>query len=179
MEWEEPDEPIVARARAGDERAFGLLVDRYYAECLRYAYRMLGDRTDAEEAVQDAMLRAHRSLGRYEERQRFRVWLLRILANRCRSIARKRAWRLQRLHWFQALTPAREHAQTRTADWETELQRALAALPPILREAFLLKHVEELSYEEMKLITGSSESALKMRVKRACSALEEQLRDAR
>ncbi|HEX8905479.1 MAG TPA: sigma factor, partial [Longimicrobiaceae bacterium] len=73
------------RARDGDDAAFAALVDRYYDGCLRYAVRMLGSRADAEEAVQDAFVRAHRSLVRYDHRDRFRAWLLGILVNRCRT----------------------------------------------------------------------------------------------
>lgn len=76
------DAELVRRSRGGDPAAFEALVDRHYPACLRYAFRMLGDRMDAEEAVQDAFVRAHRALWRYRERDQFRAWLLRILANR-------------------------------------------------------------------------------------------------
>ena len=61
--------------------------------------------------------------------------------------------------------------------WREEIARALAALPAEQREAFLLKHVEDLSYEEMSEITGVGISALKMRVKRACARLRELLQE--
>src|SRR5690349_9303743 len=62
-----PDALLVERARAGDTRAFQALVDRHYADFLRYATRMLGNPADAEEAVQDALIRAYRALPRYQD----------------------------------------------------------------------------------------------------------------
>ena len=63
------------------------------------------------------------------------------------------------------------------AAWREEIQRALAGLVQEQREAFLLKHVEDLSYEEMEAVTGVGVSALKMRVSRACEKLRDQLRE--
>lgn len=169
-----PDPELVARARGGDEVAFATLVHRHYDDCLRFGTRMLGDRADAEDALQETLIRAYRSLDRYDERSRFRPWLLAILANRCRSMARRRSWRISRLReWFSPDLHGRNGASVELAD----VHHALAGLPARLREAFLLKHVEDLTYEEMKHVTGASESALKMRVKRACEALAQQLRE--
>ncbi|HWP04063.1 MAG TPA: sigma-70 family RNA polymerase sigma factor, partial [Gemmatimonadaceae bacterium] len=74
------------------------------------------------------------------------------------------------------LTASEEHPAERVA-WREEIQRALARLDPEQREAFLLKHVEELGYEEMSELTGVGVSALKMRVKRACERLRAMLRE--
>ena len=112
------DADLVRRARDGDPAAFEALVDRHYPDCLRYAFRMLGDRADAEEAVQDAFVRAHRSLGRYHERDQFRAWLLRILSNRCRSRAAALRRRLRNLDAFAASRDPSDtdsHAGTRLA----------------------------------------------------------------
>ena len=79
------DAQLVARTRAGDPAAFEELVARHHAACLRYAAHLLGDRTEAEDVVQETWVRAYRSLGRYEERSQFRSWLFRILVNRCRT----------------------------------------------------------------------------------------------
>jgi RNA polymerase sigma-70 factor (ECF subfamily) len=170
------DGELVERCLAGDPRAFGLLVERHHSACLRYAQRMLGAREEAEEAVQDAFLRAHRALARYDERDRFRPWLFRILVNRCRTrlAALRRRWLffapLDMERTLPAIAPAAE--PTDTGD---ELARALATLTPDHREAFLLRHVQDMSYEEMGAITGAGVSALKMRVKRACDQLRLQL----
>jgi RNA polymerase sigma-70 factor (ECF subfamily) len=74
------------------------------------------------------------------------------------------------------LHAAEEHPEDAAA-WREEIQAALGRLDPAQREAFLLKHVEELSYEEMTELTGVGVSALKMRVKRACDRLREMLQE--
>jgi RNA polymerase sigma-70 factor (ECF subfamily) len=166
---DDSDDLLVARARAGDPSAFGRLVDRYYADCLRYATRMLGDAEEAEDIVQEVLVRVYRSLARYDERARFRGWLLRILVNRCRSAARKRGRRSRLMERFALLHAGRDeaHDDPRTTGIGEELSRALGRLPDEQREAFLLRYVEDLSYPEMSRITGVGISALKMRVSRA------------
>lgn len=177
---ETPDALLVERARAGDTSAFAALVDRYYADCLRYATRMLGNAADAEEAVQDAFVRAHRALPRYDERGAVRAWLLGILVNRCRTLGAKLARRRRYLGLFRREPqPVAAPPRADGADWGEEVDRALQRLSPQLREAFLLKYVEELGYEEMAELTGAGVSALKMRAKRACEQLRGMLREVR
>src|SRR5436305_13600665 len=87
------DAADVQRVLNGDVDAFAGLVDRYYARCARFAIRMLGNRDDAEDALQATFLRAYRALGKYQERDKFSAWLYRILTNQCRSVAVRRAHR--------------------------------------------------------------------------------------
>jgi RNA polymerase sigma-70 factor (ECF subfamily) len=172
------DAALVRRVLDGDGAAFRVLVDRHYDRCARYARHMLGNREDAEEAVQDAFVRAYRSLRRYEDRQRFAGWLMRIVVNRCRTTGAQRQRRERTFVRGSTAVDevAEEHPAERTA-WREEIERALSRLDPEQREAFLLKHVEELSYEEMAEITGAGISALKMRVKRACDRLRQLLEE--
>ena len=171
-----PDAELVLRVRAGDVAAFGDLIARHRPRLGRYAFHLLGNREEAEEALQDALLRAWRSIAACDP-DRFGAWVLRILVNRCRS-------RLVRHDPFQrdseaALAYDRAPApRDPDIEWDEEIRRALARLPLDQREAFLLKYVEELSYEDMSALTGAGESALKMRVKRACDHLRELLQDA-
>ncbi|HWO87917.1 MAG TPA: sigma-70 family RNA polymerase sigma factor [Gemmatimonadales bacterium] len=167
-----PDADLVRRVLAGDVEAFGVLVARYRPRCARFATHMLGSREDAEEAVQEAFIRAYRALHRCDP-ERFGAWLFRILANRCRT-HRGRRVRRDRLVVADeaAMLGASTRPTTDRAAWREEIARALAQLPADQREAFLLKHVEELSYEEMVERTGAGISALKMRVKRACDRLK-------
>jgi RNA polymerase sigma-70 factor (ECF subfamily) len=167
------DDDLVRRARTGDGGAFESLVDRHYARCLRFAWRQLGNREDAEEAVQDAFVRAHRSLSNGGQPDRFRAWVMTIVVNRCRTYAarRRRGFAfLERLRWF-GERPDEPVASPVDGGVDPEITRALQRLPARQREAFLLKHVEEMSYEEMSAVTGAGISALKMRVKRAGNAL--------
>src|SRR2546430_17339715 len=77
------DAEVVRRVRAGDTGAYGALVARYRDRLARYAVHMLGNREDAEEALQDAFVRAYRSLERCDDAARFGAWLYGILVNRC------------------------------------------------------------------------------------------------
>jgi len=173
------DATLVRRVLDGDTAAFTTLVDRHAPACTRFATRMLGNREDAEDATQETFLRAYRSLARYEERQAFRTWLFQILINRCRTAAVRR---LRRHRMFlvddQAIAEASVRPVAEASDLRAELQRAIDALDPDQREAFLLKHVEQLSYDEMAAATGVGVSALKMRVKRACERMQWMLREA-
>jgi RNA polymerase sigma-70 factor (ECF subfamily) len=165
------DEDLVQRTRAGDEEAYAVLVRRRYPRCLRYALHMLGNRADAEEAVQDAFVRAYRALDRYEERQRFEAWLFRILVNQCRTLGRRRGRRERSIVSYED-PPAVAAPEDGDVHLRLELEHALQQLTPEYREALLLHHVEDQSYEDAARATGASVSALKMRVMRA----REQLR---
>jgi len=167
------DAMLVRRVLDGDPHAFTTLVDRHAAACLRFATRMLGDRADAEDATQETLLRAYRALARYEDREAFRTWLFTILVNRCRTAAARRARRGRLVVVdYEAMGAAAVGSGASAVEWRAEIHRALDALEPEQREAFLLKHVEQLGYDEMALVTGAGVSALKMRVKRACERLQ-------
>lgn len=161
---------LVDQARAGDLAAFASLIGRHRDRFLRYATHMLGSVEDAEEAVQDALVRAHRALGNCD-RERFSAWAFRIVVNRCRTVARRRQWWWTRSASLEQAD--RISAPDATADpaWREEISRALRVLSEDQREAFLLKHVDELSYEEISRVTGASIPALKMRVNRACEKM--------
>ena len=173
------DAAVVRRVLAGDTEAYALLVERYYQRCARYAVRVIGNREDAEEAVQDALLRAFRSLDRYEERGQFTSWLFRILANQCRSAVARMARREREFpdvygdDAFPGGVGPNGDSATATIHDSTgdRLDAALAQLPADQREAVALRFGESLSYEDMSAITGAGVSALKMRVSRATARL--------
>jgi len=174
------DAEIVRRVLAGETEAFAGLVARYRDRLGRYAMRMLGNRADAEDALQETFVRAYRSLGRCTEPERFGAWAFGILVNRCRTLGAQRARR-------ERVQTSDDFALGRAADPDDPVQRqvlrdtierALGQLAPMLREAFLLKFVEELSYEEMATMTGASIPALKMRVSRGRSELRRLLGEA-
>jgi RNA polymerase sigma-70 factor (ECF subfamily) len=181
---EPTDAALVGRVVSGDVDAYSVLVGRYRDRLARYATRMLGDRHEAEEALQDAFVRAYRSLARCETPDRFDSWLFSILVNRCRTAGARAARRDRTFVRDEATLLGAAGSQGSTAleaergAWREEIERALARLDPVQREAFLLKHVEDLSYEEMAELTGVGVSALKMRVKRACDRLRDLLKEA-
>lgn len=167
---------LIRQARLGDLTAFAELVDRYYPRCLRFAQHMLGNSLDAEEAVQDAFVRVHKALASYTEQDRFEPWLFRILANRCRTLRARERRHAQVMQYGDVPDDVRVALQPEISeDWNDELKRALSALPSDQREAFLLRHVEDMGYEDMSAATGAGVSALKMRVKRACDFLRARL----
>jgi len=171
---------LIARVLEGDTTAYGELVTVYQPRCLRYACRMLGDRDEAEDVTQVTFVRAFRSLAQCEEPGRFDAWLFSILVNRCRTALEKRA---RRNRWFAddvKGVEARVEPEAATLFAGTDLtlaqvECALHSLTAAQREAFLLKHVEDMTYDEMAALTGASVSALKMRVSRARELLRAQL----
>jgi RNA polymerase sigma-70 factor (ECF subfamily) len=173
---ETTDAALVRRVLEGDSRAFTSLVDRHAPDCLRFATRMLGNREDAEDATQEALMRAYRALGTFDERAAFRTWLFTIVVNQCRTMAVRRARRWRRVVADEArVAQAAFLPDVAATDAHHDLHRALSALDDTHREAFLLKHVEQLEYTEIAAMTGASVSALKMRVKRACARLQQAL----
>ena len=162
---------LVRAAKSGDVRAFAALVDAYYARCLRFALHMLSNRGDAEEAVQDTFVRVYRALPNYVEKESFEPWLFRSLANRCRSAGARERRRAALVEFGDVPDRPSEGHHDLAIAWREEIEMALGELPPDQREAFLMRHVEDLSYEDMAAATGAGVSALKMRVKRACDAL--------
>jgi RNA polymerase sigma-70 factor (ECF subfamily) len=170
------DGQLVTRVLGGDVESYAVLVARYRDRLGRYALHMLGSREDAEEALQDAFVRAYRSLARCDDPEKFGAWLFRILLNRCRTSGARGKRRRQTFVADEValLAASVEHPADRAA-WREEIEMGLQRLRPDQRQAFLMKYVEELSYEEMSQITGVGVSALKMRVLRACDRLRELL----
>lgn len=166
-----PDAALVRQVLLGDQSAYAQLVDRHHARCLRAATHLLGDADDAEDAVQDAFVRAYTHLGNYREQDRFGAWILRIVVNQCRTRAAKHV----RQRALQELTrPIEQHAHAdddAARDRRAEVAYALSQLPDEQREVIVLRFAEELRYDEIAAITGVGVSALKMRVQRACSRL--------
>lgn len=151
-----------------------MLVDVMYPRSLRFALHMVGNREDAEEAVQDAFVRVYHNLGRFRDDARFEPWMFRILANRCRSLIEKRRRHSVLIQYGDV--PDRIGAvEDEQRDWTEEVLRILETLPADQKEAFLLRHVEDMAYEDIAAVTGVGLSALRMRVKRACDTLRARL----
>lgn len=175
-----PDPEVVKLVLAGDQEAFGILILRHEPGLLRYATRMLGSRDAAADAVAEGFVRAYRHLAGCRDPQRLRTWLYRIVANRCKShLSRRSTSDVSLDEAAPVADPSDTEAALERAEQVALLQRALLALPEEKREAFILKHVEGMSYEEMAAVTGERIPALKMRVHRAREALLEALEEYR
>ncbi len=148
---------------------------QYHPILHRVALRMLGEPSDAQDAVQDSFLRALRAIDRYDPAKPVRAWLLTILINQCRTRYRERKRRRQTFIARPELVDEHPSPAREGSDEMEHIMAAVTELPPLLREAFVLKYVEELEYHEMSAITGAGISALKMRVKRACESLRPRL----
>lgn len=174
----ETDALLLRRVLAGEREVYAQLVDRYRDRLGRYALRMLGERADAEDALQDTFVRAYRSLSRCDP-ERFGAWVFGILVNRCRTHAARRARTQARIVTNDAAMASASvaHSEDRDAIRDA-ISWALEQLPTEQREAFLLKHVEDLSYDEMEVMTGARPSALRMRVLRAREGLRKLLAEA-
>ncbi len=168
------DAQLVARVRAVDVEAFSGLVRRHQLDLYRYARGMGLDHDAAQDGVQEALVAAYQRLDQCREPDRFRMWLLRILRNRCldqRKSERRHAARVELVgRETEAAVPS--HDELRRT-----LGLALGELPDAMREAFLLKHDQGYAYEEIAELTGASVSAVKMRVHRAREQLRSLLAD--
>ena len=167
----EADQEIISRVLAGSRDDFSVLIQRYSDPLYRHALGMTGSPDVAEDILQMSFIKAYQHLA--EVRGRFDAWVFRIVANGCKDWLKN----IRRTH----LSYDEDDQPTGYANPEEELDRselredldgALQSLPPSLREAFIMKHVEGRSYEEMADLLGTTVGALKMRVHRAREALQ-------
>lgn len=166
------DGAVVRRVLGGDAEAFRILVERYRAAFGRYAVGFVGDSDAAADAMQEAFIRAYDALATCRDPDRFGAWFFRILQNQCRT-ARGRPRETDDLDAVQIASTERADSATDRAELAALLDAALASLTAEQREAFVMKHVEGRSYEEMAGLLGVGADALKMRVHRARDALKE------
>lgn len=173
------DAEIIGRVLQGEKQEFEHLVSRYQRALYRHAVALVLDHDVAADMVQDAFVRAYLNLRECRDRARFRGWLFRTLRNRCLDHLKDASRRNVRLDDLAeppldgGESPA-DRAQRR--ELRTGIERALAALPPALREAFVMHYVDGVPYETMAEVLGASVSALKMRALRAREALNSALR---
>jgi RNA polymerase sigma factor (sigma-70 family) len=167
------DAAAVARALAGDEDAFAVLVWRHQNALYRYGRGLGIDHDTALDLVQETFVKAFARRDQCRESDKFRSWLFRIFRNTmldwAKNVRRTEVSTLDLDDPSDGQDFAERHALREA------IGDALAALPPILREAFLLRHALDHPYEEIAAIAGISLSAAKMRVARAREALRESL----
>jgi RNA polymerase sigma-70 factor, ECF subfamily len=168
------DGELVERVLGGDTEVYAELVRRHQAPLYRHALGMLGSPDAAADLTQECFIRAYSRLPSCNDPGRFGAWSFRILRNGCLDYLKDRRQETIPIEdeGLLGIADADPQLEVERSEIRDAVQRALAMLPEAQREAFLLKHVEELSYEEMTALIGVSESALKMRVKRAREALQ-------
>jgi RNA polymerase sigma-70 factor, ECF subfamily len=167
----EADQLIITSVLAGNRDAFSALIHRYSDPLYRHALGMTGSPDVAEDILQQSFIKAYNHLA--EVRGRFDAWLFRIVANGCKDWLKN----IRRTHVSydeddQPSAYATPDEDLDRSELRDDLDRALQSLAPSLREAFVMKHVEGRSYEEMADLLGTTVGALKMRVHRAREALQ-------
>jgi RNA polymerase sigma-70 factor, ECF subfamily len=183
----ESDSSLVTRAQAGDNDAFRVLVERHSRSAFKLAFRLTGNEQDADEVVQESLIKAYRQLHRFESRATFSTWLYRITANCAVDLLRSRPRGHEPLEGLtvngEPVADISAVANTPAADrlvFSGQVQQgvrdALAQLSDRERMAFLLRHVEGLSIEEisqqLKLKTNATKHSIFRAVRKMRAALE-------
>ena len=169
------DEELMRRVAGGDQPAFRLLAQRCVPQAIALARRFLGNTADAEEVVQEAMLRVWTTAPRWRPEARFRTWLYRVVVNLCLNRKRRAP--------FASLAEAGEPADPRP-DAAAQLEQgqrdraiadAIARLPDRQRAAILLTYHEGLGNAEAAAVLGTTRSAIETLLVRAKQSLRRQL----
>jgi len=175
----------VERARSGDSDAFRLLVEQHSRAIFRLAFRMTGNEQDAEDVVQETFLRAYKQLDRYEARSSFSTWLFRIASNYSLDLIRMR----KRHEDKRQRSTEEDHDILQSIPLDTPgpdrlvygtqvhdpVNAALNELSPQERTAFVLRHFEGLSIEEIGASLGTGTNATKHSIFRAVQKLRRSL----
>jgi RNA polymerase sigma-70 factor (ECF subfamily) len=175
-----PETELVARAKKGDAAAYEELVRAHQAIAFRTAYLLAGDETDAQEAAQDAFVKAYRALGRFRSGAPFRPWLLSIVANEARN-RRRSAGRRQALALRAAADAApgdaapSPEAAVVSAERRQELLAALGRLGDDHRHVLACRYLLELSEDETAAALGIRRGTVKSRLARALERLRAEL----
>ncbi len=167
------DADLAQRSLAGDEQAMRSLVERYQGPVFGLSYRMVGNREDAEDVVQDVFLRVFRSLHRWDPLRPMKPWVLMIAANRCRTVLQRRS--RQALPTEHVAHIAIDEGRTGAEDLAEELQLAIEKLRDEYRVCFVLFYQQELSCSEIGEIMDCPLGTVKTWLHRARRELAEHL----
>ena len=161
------DEKLLAAARSGDQDCFERLIEPHIAVGYRLAAAMLNDAGQAEDVVQEATLRAWRSIGQVRSGAQVRSWFLTIVANRSRSMRSSAWWSVIRMPEARRVWPSPADA----ADRREDLSLALRRLTPDERAAVFLRFYEDMTSTEVGAALGITPSAARSRIHRALRRL--------
>ena len=163
---------MMARAAQGDAHAFAALIEPLLNSAYRLAAVMLADRSTAEDAVQEASIKAWRKLGQLRgDAGSLRPWFLSIVANECRMVRRQRWWSVVKVAEIRPLQPGGDHFDATSSDIKT----ALLKLSPDERLPLVLHFYLDLPLEEVARTLGLSPAAAKSRIYRAARKLRSDL----
>jgi len=182
---DDSDAVAVAKAREGDQDAFGMLVERHSLRLFQLVYRMTGNEQDAEDVVQETFLRAYKQLTRFESRAGFGTWLHRIAANCSLDLLRKRKRRDEKVETVElesedplltlsSQAPAPDD-QAFHLEVRQQVEAVMEQLTAMERAAFVLRHFEGKSIEEIGSALGTGPNATKQSIFRAVQKLRRAL----
>lgn len=164
------DAAVVAQIRQGDAEAYRLLVDRHARTVFRLAFRMTGNEFDAEDVVQETFLKAYRRLDRFEDRASFGTWVYRIAANCALDLIRARRREGEQVEPDEAhglsTAPSQESDLT-GVELQSQMRSAMDLLTASERTAFVLRHFEGMSIDEISTTLGTRANATKHTIFRA------------
>ena len=169
---------LIDRARQGDETAFASLVERYQDRVYRLALRICGNSHDAEEAAQEAFVAAWRGLPAFRGESRFSSWLYQLTSNAAIDLLRREKRHRGNVPIEEEILPLSGDSpqqNAENAELRRSLQTALMTLTPEHREIFLLRQMQQLSYEEIGGMLGLESGTVKSRLNRAQKQLRQNL----
>ena len=174
------DRELAAQARAGDVEAYRQLVLRYQTIAFRAAYLVIHDATEAEDATQEAFVKAFDALGAFREGAPFQPWLLRIVTNEARNRLRGRVRRLHLLHRVAQQRPHGQHVASPEAlvladERDARVAAAVRALAERDRVVVAYHYYLDLPIAEIAAILACPERTVRSRLRRALERLERQL----
>jgi RNA polymerase sigma-70 factor (ECF subfamily) len=181
---------LISRARRGDVAAFEELISAYERKVYNLAYRMCGEREDAADLAQEALVRAFRAIGRFREQSQFSTWLYRIVVNVCLDHQRSRKRHptvsldepmpgedgdLTRQIVADTPDPQAHYEQLET---QMAVQRAISRLSADHRTVVVMRDIQDMAYEDIAAALGLALGTVKSRLNRARQALREELQRA-
>jgi len=174
------EEAIIRNCLDGDADSYSILVNRYKTMIYNLAFRMVGDEDTAKDLAQESFIAAYKGLGQFRFGSKFSSWLYRIALNKCRDHLRLSKDSVSTNEISDIMPESGTSPELAAAAVQSKdiLQRALDALPLEYRQVLILKHIEELDYQEIADITGTSIPALKVRAHRGREMLKKILEEA-
>ncbi|MGD9564099.1 MAG: RNA polymerase sigma factor [Pyrinomonadaceae bacterium] len=176
------DAELIAKAIGGHESGFEELVRRYQKPITGYVFRIVGEYESSLDVTQEVFIKVYNSLHRYSSEYKFSTWLYRIAHNAAIDHLRRNSINAQSLetenvdgaYQIQIESPARSPEQDREIrEWRTEIGQAVKLLPDPYKQLILLRHANDLSYDEIAEVTGLPLGTVKNRLFRAREAMRQ------
>jgi len=184
------DAEAIARFKAGDHGVFRVLAERYNTRAYQIAYGVLGNKEDAEEVAQDVFVRIYKALPKFRGDAEFTTWMYRIAMNLARNKYRwnksrgaKKNISIEKTQESDESGPGIQVSasepspdeQAVLSEFEKDVMQEIENLPPLYREALVLRNVEEMSYERIARVLGCKLGTIKSRIARAREELRKRL----